>query len=491
MSRIWVKSTQDNGKGTLREAIASAQDGDVIKFAPRLAGKTISLTSGQLEVSPGKDLVVDGWGAPGLTISGNKTSRVFFVNSNQDFPASLQLKNLTIANGYTNERGGGVYTTHKGATTIRHVQFKNNVADQGGGAIFSEWETTLVVNDKSKFDGNKATAANDERGAGAIGFLSPGTISVKDSVFINNQGINGAAINSLQGKLTIKNSKFINNSTTAAYYDTGKGNSFLRGYGGAVFADRASAPEDWMGGTIEISNSVFRGNRGRSEGGAVYLYTDPKDRVTIEDSIFKKNETLPLPGGGNGGNGGALTQMTNGLNQGLTIDNTTFSDNTAAQQGGGLWMMGAPTQITDSTFSGNKTLGDSYSNVGGAMALYGPTNIEDTTIANNRAGWVGGGISANDSDPVTVKDTIFYKNTADNGPNDWNVEQHTNRELTDWGGNLQYPAKTTDFWNDYNATGVIQTAVDPKLGPLQTNGIHTVGNPIAAGVGDSEPVSLI
>jgi predicted outer membrane repeat protein len=489
MAVLTVSSTANDGAGSLRQAIANAKTGDTIKFASSLAGQTITLRS-QLEISPGKNITIDGADAAGLTISGNKTSRAFYVNSNQDFPTSLTVKNLIVADAYTAERGGGILATHKGNVTVENVRFNNNVADKGGGAIYTEWETNLTVTN-SKFDRNQAIRGNDERGAGAIAFLSPGSFIVRNSEFTNNRGINGGAINSLNGKLTIENSKFINNDTTSAKYDTGKGNPFLRGYGGAVYTDRASSKNE-ASGAIQIKNSVFEGNRGRGEGGAAYLYTGTQDRVIIESTDFKKNEILSLPNGGNDGNGGGLVVLSNGLNKGLTIRDTAFTDNTAANQGGGLWTMDSPTTLTGSLFSGNKTLGTTYSKVGGAMALYSPTDIIDTKIFNNKAGWVGGGISASNKFLVTVKDTVFYNNTADNGTNNWGIQQHTSRELTDQGGNIQWPPKRTNNGNDYNATARI-TLAQPTTSDLNTDGIGvssgTGGAPTTPGTGVTNPIT--
>ena len=44
---------------------------------------------------------------------------------------------------------------------------------------------------------------------------------------------------------------------------------------------------------------------------------------------------------------------------------------------------------------------------------------------------------------ITVEDSIFSKNTADNLSNDWGINQQTNRQLTGNGGNYQYPADQT------------------------------------------------
>jgi hypothetical protein len=151
-------------------------------------------------------------------------------------------------------------------------------------------------------------------------------------------------------------------------------------------------------------------------------------------------------------------QMNNGNNQGFTLTNSAFAGNKAAGQGGALWVMDAPTTITNSTFTGNQvttTAADGYGNVGGAMALYAPTTIVNTTIANNYAGWVGGGISAADGNPVSVQNTTFLNNTSGNP---YGIQQHTSSELIDARRQFQWPAKKTNNFNDYNATASITIA---------------------------------
>lgn len=460
--KITVTSTADSGPGSLRAAIAAAAPGSTIQFAASLKDKTITLNS-ELQIPPGKNLVIDGAAAANLTISGNQRSRIFWVNSNQDRPISLTLKNLKLANAYTKDQGGAIKGEHKAKITVENVKFVNNVADKGGGAIYCAWENSLSVKG-SLFDGNKAIAGNDERGAGAIAFVSPGSITVRNSTFSNNRGINGAAINSLNGLLTVDGCKFINNDTKEARYATGQPNAFLRGYGGAIYTDRSN-------NAITIKNSTFENNVGKASGGAVHLFADPEDTVTIENTLFRGNQAIGLAGGQDKGKGGAITQIRNSLNsQGsFTMRNVTVANNTGYDQGGGLWVNNTRTSIVNSTFSGNQLKGSTGSNVGGAMTLYSDTNIVNTTIANNYAGWVGGGICADSKAAVSVQNTIFYKNTAANGTNNWGIEQHTNRELTDKGGNIQYPPKKTNNWNDYNATSKVKL-VDPKLGPLQNNG---------------------
>ncbi|GAB4143598.1 MAG: hypothetical protein Fur0046_20740 [Cyanobacteria bacterium J069] len=460
---ITVTTTADSGAGSLRAAIASATSGSTIRFASSLAGQTITLTSGQINISAGKNLIIDGSDATGLKLSGNNKSRIFNLQSTSVQPTSLSVKNLTLTNGFTSERGGAIATEHQGKLTLENVVFTNNVANKGGGAVFSAFEGSLTVTG-SQFTGNKATTGNDERGAGAIAFWGPGPLTVKNSTFTNNQGINGGAINSLNGKLTIENSKFINNSTAAATYDSGKANPSLRGYGGAIYTDRASSTSE-SSGFIRIVGSLFEGNKGKGEGGAAYLYTGKQDSVTITGSLFKSNAVTALPQG-NGGNGGAIVVLSNENNRGLTIRNTSIVGNSASGQGGGIWTMKAPATITNSTFSGNTVTGRGSSNVGGGMALYNNATIINTTIALNTAGWVGGGVSVAGGNTATLKNTVFFNNTAANGGNTWNIQQQSSGTFANGGGNLQFSTFAGGASSSNRVFSSIRIA-DPKLGDLQ------------------------
>src|SRR2546423_1817421 len=84
---ITVTSVEDSGVGTLREALASAADGDTID-ASSVAG-TILLTGGELLVT--NSVTILGPGPDTLTVAGNAASRVFRLNSN----VVVRIENLT------------------------------------------------------------------------------------------------------------------------------------------------------------------------------------------------------------------------------------------------------------------------------------------------------------------------------------------------------------------------------------------------------------
>ncbi len=469
-----VSSTADSGPNTLREAIDCAVSGQTITFAPSLANQTITLAS-TLTIPVGKNLTIDGAAVPGLTISGNNAVRVFLLRSTSVNPTSLVLRNLRIINGFHTEYGAGIRSEHQGIMTIENCVFSNNNAEQGGSAIFSHFEGRATIRN-CRFEDNVSIAKNHERGS-TVMLWGPHAHTVQNCEFINNRGINGGGINGLNAGLLIEDCKFIGNNTTAAVYDTGKPNPSLRGFGAAIYADRASpATPTTLLGSIIIRRCLFESNRARGEGGACHLYTDDSDDVLIEDCYFNNNEVEALPGGGSGGSGGAIQHMNNVKNRGFVLRNTTFANNRAAVTAGAVRVDWADTQISNCTFFNNRALETSasgFSANGGALAFFNMSsstvNITHCTFANNYAGWVGGAIATSHAANTRIRNNIFFQNTAGNGGNTWNIQQHANAHLTDLGGNIQFPDKANTLANNYNVSTTV-TIANPQLNSLANNG---------------------
>jgi len=456
MTIITVTSNADSGQGSLREAIALAQSGDSIQFASNLANQTITLSSGQLTVN--KNLTIDGAGATGLTISGNNQSRVFDVVSN-----SFTLRNLTVANGKTTAidedgAGAGIRTASGTTLVVENSLFQNNSANgTGGGAIYAGYQSTNTVIG-SQFIGN-SSAGNDafgtsERGGGAIAVKSESQLTVTGSKFTNNTGINGGAINTVLSGVKIEGSTFNNN-------DSAPGGAFgphTKGYGGAIYTDGA------FGKTIEINNSRFDGNRGAGQGGGLFLYGYASDKVIVENSTIVNNS---VAGDTKGDSLGGGLRASAGA---LDIKNTTFANNKALQQGGGLWVgETTPVTISNSTFYGNRAESlDGTSGIGGGIALINgssPTNISNTIVANNYAGFQGGGFAGGGAS-TTLSNSIVANNVAHNGGYDWNIQHQTTQQFSDGGGNIQWSALNPD---DLKVT-TGATSQDPHLVAFVDNG---------------------
>ncbi|KAB8317723.1 hemolysin [Tolypothrix campylonemoides VB511288] len=460
MATITVSSAADNGAGSLRNAIAQAQSGDTIQFGSNLAGQTITLNSGQLTVN--KNLTIDGSGAAGLTISGNNASRIFDVTTPG---SSFTLRNLTLANGkasgdWENGAGGAVRVVSGDKLTTLNVEnskFLNNSASgAGGGAIWGGFNTANTITG-SVFEGNDSTAGKSERGGGAIAVNTNSSLTVKNSDFTNNKGTNGGAINTVLSKLTVEDSTFRNNDSTAG----GPVGPHTIGYGGAIYTDgaNASGPNyDYgpIGGTITIRNSEFESNKAAGQGGGLFLYAYSPDKVIVENSKIAKNQVIEDSRGDSLGGGLRIG------NAEFNVNNTTFTDNRSLQQGGGLWIgEEAPGTISKSTFTGNRAEStDGKTGLGGAISFANysnPVTIDGTTVADNYAGFQGGGISGGGSF-TTVKDSTFTNNVGGNG---WNIKNQVTDQLKDGGGNTQWPSKNPNDPSDLNVTASINIA-EPK-----------------------------
>ena len=125
LSTLVVTDNHDSGPGSLRQAIHDAHSGDTVTFAPNLRGETITLTSGELEVS--QSLNIDGPGADQLAVSGDDSSRVFEISRG----ANVSISGLTITDGEA-AQGGGIFNS--GALTLKHcVVAANRAAATAGG----------------------------------------------------------------------------------------------------------------------------------------------------------------------------------------------------------------------------------------------------------------------------------------------------------------------------------------------------------------------
>ena len=115
------------------------------------------------------------------------------------------------------------------------------------------------------------------------------------------------------------------------------------------------------------------------------------------------------------GDGGGLQLERDNLIGGLlpitTVENCEFVNNTAGDDGGGMWLRGAggDMDVTDCTFSGNMAGGEG----GGANVnnSFGDTFLTNNIFENNDAGEDGGGLSSSSND-IFLTENIFDSNTC-------------------------------------------------------------------------------
>lgn len=230
-SEVTVTSAADSGAGSLRKALGSVCVDGTILFDPVLAGQTITLLSGPLTL--GKNVIIDASQAPGLTISGNHSDRVFIINAG----TAASLSYLTLVDGFGWQLAGGIL--NNGSLTLDNSTVSGNVMAtdagdfwQGGGGIYNGDGATLNLID--------STVSNNQAGwsgGGVYSFFNTMTTIVRSTISGNVSNDVGGAIRSL-GNMTITNSTISGNTATGWH-------------GGAIFQ---------TDGDISITNTTIANN---------------------------------------------------------------------------------------------------------------------------------------------------------------------------------------------------------------------------------------
>ena len=393
-----VTTTADSGPGSFRQTILNAFGGDAISFAVSANG-TIPLTSGQLLIN--KDLTIVGPGADQLTVQRSAGEfRIFEVAAN----TSVSLSGMTIANGLlTGGGGGGIYS--EGTIQLTNVDVVGNKAGFGGG-LFSQGSATLS---HCNFTGNQA-------GVGG-GMESSGPAVISDSTFTGNfaDALGGGIFNYTPGGIintlqltnvtltgnTASEGGAINNANSGLFTNVVmNGNQADRG--GALW--QGGVP----GGLTTLINVTMAQNTASDSGGGLFLYT-----------------FIYPPFDGNG----------------ITINN-----NSAAAQGGGIYVSQGTLLLKNATLSGNS------SGAGGGIlnTSKGAIELANVTLRGNSASNVGGILNQGSA---TVKNTIFSKGSA--GDNCLSIAAVTGFNLSD--------DNTCHFGNGRDGVNLL-------LGPLANNG---------------------
>lgn len=281
---VVVANLNDNGAGSLRQAVIDVCPGGTITFAPAVTG-TIVLTSGQMVIA--KNLTITGPGASLLGVSGNNAGRIFSIPT-----GTVAISGLTFSGGNLpvpeDASNGGAILNQDGNLTVSHSVFTGNFARNHGGAIYNFAGPLTVIS--SRFSGNSAS----DGGAIASTF---GTLTVDSSSFSGNEGFisGGGAISQLEGTSTFTNSVLNSNNSSdgggaIAIYSgastikntTVSNNSTDIGNGGGI-ENR---------GTLSLINSTVTGNvtTGISAGGIVNFGTLAFRNTIIAGNLANQGE---------------------------------------------------------------------------------------------------------------------------------------------------------------------------------------------------------
>jgi CSLREA domain-containing protein len=359
----------DDDEISLREAIqlANSEPGlQLITFDASLAGGTIGLTLGQLEITDGVSIQGDigNDGTTDITITADSSHRVLHVDvaSGQE----VTLTGLHIRDGRVDSDaagalagGAGIYMTGGGSLELIDSKLSTNRvvgAEGAGGAIYNDG--SLVVLKTTTLDFNSAHAA----GGGVA--VKDGTLRLEDSSVTNGltgafvperpivEGRGGAIHTAGTSFLEIDSSDFSNNESNFE--------------GGAIWlSDRTEAT---------IANASFLNNSGRTTGGAIFASSGAHLDVTA--TTFAGNASLhgeAVGGGGEVPGEGGLDPM--GLHFGLVPEGTSFGNDLGVQ-------------TVTGTEAGDVILGDLSSNEldgsGGNDIIAPLAGVDEVTLGAGR-----------------------------------------------------------------------------------------------------------
>ena len=205
---ILVTNTHDSGPGSLRQAVRSAAQDDVIGFAPAVFStpQTITLSSGQIEIS--KSLSINGifGGIVMPTIDGNSTSRIFQI----DAGAKVTLNHLRIVHGMSDSNSpngsGGAGIDNHGSLKLMNSVLSENSTPYDGGAINNH--ANLKLENVTLFHNSANVGAGIDNDYNSM-------LSVVNSTFVSNTATyySGAIANNTGSTVLITNSTIVSNTS--------------------------------------------------------------------------------------------------------------------------------------------------------------------------------------------------------------------------------------------------------------------------------------
>jgi CSLREA domain-containing protein len=405
------------------------------------------------------------------------------------------LTNSTLFNvNIANNSGGAINLSDTATLSMTAVIFNSNLAFIGhGGAIYLQHQANTI--DFHLTDG--AFFNNDAHGNGGAIASTAGEFGISDSTFSDNSAVqDGGAI--AAEFVYVEYGEFDDNDAAgnggAIYaglfvgeYTTFTGNTSLVDGGavaGGLAAVQHSVLEDnhadvGLGGAVAVVNFVafesefientaiaggavygtstlifysrFYGNYAIASGGALNI----QESLKVGFSHFELNET--------GFNGGAIFQEVNNVGSDHYIRSSVFLLNEAANDGGAIWTGSEPGLTL-----GNSTVSDNQADLGGAVFVEGNAtfNAVHSTFWGNEAITFGGTM-------YKVGD-IFMMNSIIAGSTPGNCISIATAFVS-LGNNI-----SDDATCDLNEPSD-QENTDPLLAPLADNGGGTLTHALLPG----------
>ena len=271
--------------------------------------------------------------------------------------SSLIMSNCTVWGNYATYYAGVIYT--RGSFVyLKNTYFNNNVAINGGGAIFIENMSFLqTMNCTFKNNSVDRTFGN----GGAILSLNYSILDLSYSIFDHNKAHAGSAIQQqFNSKMKLNQCPFFKNSETAIV---------------GLYSSQ-----------VCIINSIFENNLAKLTGGAVIM--GEKSVLIVSNTTFENNVQIS-----------AST---------LNLYQTLYDDMNKGKIGGAIYLSESVANISESWFHDNSA---SYC-CGSIAALFNSSlSISNTTFVNNFVGVFGGAICSENSF-INIEYSKFINNSV-------------------------------------------------------------------------------
>ena len=189
---IITVTTTSGGKdvGSLRWAVAQTTGGEIIRFAPALAGATIVVDS---TIPVGRAITIEGPADKGVTISGGDAHHIFEITYGLTSPTTF--RNLALVNGEGSGSAGGGGVLSSSDVILENVTLSNHK-----GMYFA----AIYVDGNATF--TNVTISSNTSTANAAAFVSKKLTLVNSTIAYNNTG--GVDV---RGPLSMRNSIITHN----------------------------------------------------------------------------------------------------------------------------------------------------------------------------------------------------------------------------------------------------------------------------------------
>ena len=419
---------------TIQSAINAAFNGDAVIVQPGTYPESLHTL--------GKDIDITGAAGGSVTITGGiGILPVLTVGSGGGTP---EVSNVTIRDNDA-VRGGGIYVLVGARATFRDCKVWQNTATDGGGGVFIEQDAYVTME-------NCDLRSNHSDGeGGGIYTLEGVTLQINDTLLESNTAtLSGGAIRAFDTGVEVSGStQFLGNASDRA------GGAIIAMNGTILDMDSArffGNQAGWDGGALELvnagmssSNCVFECNSAVDAGGAVFMLGSSEafsrfDRfignsgnyagaVGVQDSSFEANVSL-FRNNTAADNGGGLYVSGLGANATASVYNSVFEGNFAAR-GAGAYILSGPdtaagitrvllanTEVVNNTLVGDFSRGAVGSFQSGTSHALSETLVVNSTVTGNSGG-AHNGVYAGAGSRVTVASSIVWANAGSGLGGDW------------------------------------------------------------------------